>query len=393
MEVCNVHLVSDAGAQPCTIAVEGERISAVTPRSEGRGRQSLTFTDVLAFPGLINSHDHLDFSLMPLTGGGPYADYRDWAAALRDTSSLVIRVATRVPAPLRYLWGACRNLLAGVTTVVHHGQDSPARGLAPLDILLPRCLHSVAYEPRWMLKLLLARGGPVAIHLGEGTDERARREVRQFLRWNLARRDTVAVHGICMEPAQARRFKGLVWCPDSNLRLYARTADVSALRDSVPILFGTDSPLTASGDIWEQLRHAREACGVDSRLLYEALTTSAADAWGLRDRGRVAPGMLADIVVARKKRAGVWESFDALAAQDILAVIRRGRLVLYDATLDCSAATPAATRGRFHAVELAGTRKFVAFDLPALAKRIQRHRGVDLNLPLRCPLAADERDC
>jgi cytosine/adenosine deaminase-related metal-dependent hydrolase len=36
------------------------------------------FENALVFPGLINSHDHLDFNLFPRLGNGIYENYLEW---------------------------------------------------------------------------------------------------------------------------------------------------------------------------------------------------------------------------------------------------------------------------------------------------------------------------
>jgi len=44
--------------------------------------------------------------------------------------------------------------------------------------------------------------------------------------------------------------------PDSNYFLVGETADVGMLKQHINIIFGTDSALSASWSIWEQLRLA-----------------------------------------------------------------------------------------------------------------------------------------
>src|SRR5690349_3736252 len=40
---------------------------------------SLDFTNHFLYPGLINSHDHLEMNLYPPMGKPPYSNYTEWA--------------------------------------------------------------------------------------------------------------------------------------------------------------------------------------------------------------------------------------------------------------------------------------------------------------------------
>src|SRR5437588_1709038 len=71
-------------------------------------------------PGLINAHDHLEFALFPRLGKGPYANAAAWAADIHKPNESPVKEQRAVPRETRLLWGAIRNLAAGVTTVVHH---------------------------------------------------------------------------------------------------------------------------------------------------------------------------------------------------------------------------------------------------------------------------------
>ena len=57
-----------------TIIRVGDRASRERPDDY----PALDFEEVIAFPGLTNSHDHLEFNLYPALGHKQYADYREW---------------------------------------------------------------------------------------------------------------------------------------------------------------------------------------------------------------------------------------------------------------------------------------------------------------------------
>ena len=173
----------------------------------------------------------------------------------------------------------------------------------------------------------------VVAHVGEGVGIDAEQEIDAFVRWNVWRKKLIGVHAIAMRAEQARRFKALVWCPMSNEFLFGDTAPVAELKKHAVILFGTDSTLTAPWNIWVHLRRAREIGALTDVELIAALTTHAARVWNLSNRGYIAPGAAADIVVARKHHDDQRDAFFAINPEDILLVMKDGAIVLLDASL------------------------------------------------------------
>src|ERR1044071_3735591 len=68
-----------------------------------------------AFPGLINSHDHLDFNLFPQLGNKVYSNYADWANDIQKNNGEEIESVLKIPLSLRVQWGVYKNLLSGIT--------------------------------------------------------------------------------------------------------------------------------------------------------------------------------------------------------------------------------------------------------------------------------------
>ena len=71
-------------------------------------------------PGLINAHDHLHRNHYGPLGAPPYANARDWAADIQVRFAKEIARGRKVPRRTALLTGAWKNLLSGVTHVVHH---------------------------------------------------------------------------------------------------------------------------------------------------------------------------------------------------------------------------------------------------------------------------------
>src|SRR5437667_273834 len=98
-------------------------------------------------PGLVNAHDHLDFSTFPPLGRPPYASAYVWVADVgcgRD--DLAVAAALAVPLPDRLFLRGLRNLLAGATAVAHHGpyHRALARPDFPVRVL---ARYQVAHSP------------------------------------------------------------------------------------------------------------------------------------------------------------------------------------------------------------------------------------------------------
>ena len=354
------------------------RVADVSSASTDAG-PVVEFGDAVAFPGLTNSHDHLEFNAYPSLGHGPYADYVEWGRDIQRRDAEVIASVERVPRAARLRWGALKNLLCGVTTVAHHGHRRDDLTGLPIDTVSATSIHSVRLGRSWRWRLNAPfRPGPYVFHVGEGTSPAARLEVAELVRWNLLRRPLVGVHAIGMRADEARRFLAVVWCPASNEFLYGAHADMGALKHGTSVLFGTDSTLTADWSLWSHLRRARALGGLDDAELFAAVTETAARVWGRPHAGRLRAGYDADIVIARKKAPSRWDAFFGIDPEDILLVLHAGTVVLSDTSLDL------APRPGAHAVVCVGGRKKrVAEDVPSIVAALRRcgvvaeppHRG------------------
>ena len=166
------------------------------------------------------------------------------------------------------------------------------------------------------------------MHLGEGTDEKAVAEIDRVRHSNIFKKSIIAIHGVAMNKEQASFFKALVWCPASNFFLLDQTADIGSLKGKIPIVFGTDSTLTASWNVWEHYKQAIDKKLTTQEELLDMAGPAAAAVWHLTDRGNLAEGLKADILVLGNKNR-LFNSGPA----DILLVIKNGRILLIDQSL------------------------------------------------------------
>lgn len=355
------------------------------PLSSGPDALQLHLDNCIAFPGLINSHDHLDFDLFPKLGNRVYNDYTEWGTDIHAVNKHLIDPVLQVPRDLRVQWGVYKNLLNGVTTVVHHGHYVSAPDACIEVFQNCNMLHSVQLEKGWRLKLNKpwGNGWPWAIHIGEGTNAKAWQEINTLINWNIFKKKLIGIHGVAMDARQAKAFAGLVWCPDSNFFLLGATAAINQLKHSTSIVFGTDSTLSAGWNTWEQVRLARKTGLLTDQELFNALTISPAALWNKPQVGALQEGMQADIVIARQKgQAGSLDSFFAINPEDILLVLKQGKIVLFDESLLHQLHLSGQAMQGYSTIGVNNAGKYVAGDLPALVRAIHAH-APGLALPVK----------
>jgi cytosine/adenosine deaminase-related metal-dependent hydrolase len=338
------------------------------------GAQVLDLSGYLMLPGLINAHDHLDFNLYPRLGRGPYPNAEAWAHNIHKPAESPVREQLRVASDVRLLWGGLKNLLSGVTTVAHHnpldrtvfGRNFPVRVLKRMG-----WAHSFAFSPDLAERFHATRPDwPFIVHLGEGTDAASGRELDRLDELKALDNRTVLVHGVALDGAGFRllhrRGAALVWCPTSNLFVLGRTLGLASLSSGVPIALGSDSAITADGDLLDELRAAR-SLGVDARQLYRMVTSTAARVLRLHDgEGAVAAGGVADLVAVRDEGLSPAAALTTFFAPEL--VMLGGQLKLISPALAGRAGAAAAAG--FHRVELEGRETaLVAAPVPDLMRR------------------------
>lgn len=349
---------------------------------ENTGAIKLDFSNALAFPGLINSHDHLEFNLFPKLGSRFYKNYVEWGDDIHSLFQDKIERVKKIPYELRFKWGLYKNLICGVATVVHHGNGA-VFNFRHLPVVYTgfNYLHSIRLEKKWKIKLnTFFNDLPVAVHIGEGIDNESEREIDKLINWNIFRKKLVGVHAISLKERQCRNFRAIVWCPDSNLFLYNQTADIQTLKKQTKILFGTDSALSADWNIWNQLRLARKLNLLTDEELYNSLTETASDIWRLNLAGKISTNKKADIVVAKKKSDYYWKSFYSINPEDILLIIKNGEIVFIDEELQNE--QRAITEKDFDLVSINSVRKYITAGICNLMLSIQNYIP-EYNFPVK----------
>ena len=370
----NVNIIGNEGLQNIHIAdgrikcVKAEKKFAVNAEAI-----KIAFDNAVAFPGLINSHDHLDFNLFPPTGNRIYNNYAEWGKDIHCQNKEVINDVLKIPQTLRIQWGLYKNLLNGITTVVNHGEKLHIPNALISVLQDNHSLHSIRFEKNWKLKLnnIFSQKQPYVIHVGEGTDYSSHREINQLINMDFFNKSLFTVHGVAMNAEQAKHFEALIWCPASNYFLLNKTADIQKLKAKTSILFGTDSTLTACWNLWEHLRMARETKMMTDKELFETLTKNPAEKWRQKNTGSISVNNNADIVIAKSAINIGFDAFYSINPEDILLVLHKGEIRLFDEKIKDQLMAGPFPVSQFTKIIVAGKSKFIYGDLPGLIRKVK----------------------
>ena len=290
----------------------------------------------LVLPGLINAHDHLEFGLFPRLGKGPYPDAKSWALDIYRPEASPIRELLRISKPTRLFWGGLRNLFSGVTTVCHHNpyEEETFRTHFPVKVVdAYRWAHSLDFFPETEPSLRnLPSQVPFHIHLGEGTGERSRQEIYALDKMGLLDKRSILIHGVAFHAEEweliRKRGASVIWCPSSNLFVLGKTLDLDYLSRGTPVGLGNDSPLTAEGDLLDEIRVAAQF-GIAADTLYAMVTDVPAALFRLRHgEGKIRLGGMADLLIVTDTGESPARRLLSLTHRDIQLMIRGGQIVL-----------------------------------------------------------------
>jgi cytosine/adenosine deaminase-related metal-dependent hydrolase len=384
MRITGARVAIDAKtARKLDLAVRGGRVSfsdAVPAPA-----RALDLTGFLLLPGLINAHDHLEFNLFPRLGRGPYPNAKAWAADIYHPDASPVKEQISLSKHIRFIWGGLKNLVSGVTTVAHHNACGDSRFDESFPVKVVKRFgwaHSLDFSPD------LTEGHratpadwPFIVHAAEGTDEHAHSEIARLEALGVLDDHTVLVHAIAIDQPDLEllraRGTSLVWCPASNLSIYGETIPAPVLRSGLGIALGTDSAMTAQGDLIDELHAARCARSLSAEELYAMVTTRAARVLRLTDgQGTIREGGAADLVAVADQGQSPAEALEHLQPD---AVIVNGKIRLVSTRLRERVAHIVPSGMRAMCVEGRGG-FFTDVNVPLLHEETARVLGPDFRL-------------
>lgn len=362
-------------------------------RISGRAADSLitesncTEIDLSGFfvmPGLINAHDHLEFSLFPRLADPPYRNYIDWGEDIHRKFSDVIQKHRAVRKGLRVWWGGIRNLLCGATTVSHHNPLRPEmqRSDFPVRVIQQ---YGWAHSPALGADLLAARaatpeGRPFIVHACEGVDELARAELWDLDRSGLLDTHAVLVHGLAIDAAGfeliRERGASLVICPSSNNFLFGQLPDMDLLSGLANVALGNDSTLTAEGDLLDEIRFAIRSGGIAPCAAYRMVTAAPAAIFRLGDgEGAIKVCGVGDLIATRDTSQDAATRLRTLSMVDVEFVMVNGVVQL--ASESILERLPSSTRQGLEPLWIDGITRWLRAPVEKLVRQTEATLGAE----------------
>ena len=354
----------------------------------GDSGQLLSVGGYLLLPGLVNAHDHLQFALFPRLGSGHYQNASEWASDIHERFGETIARHRSVSRLSRIWWGAIRNALCGVTTVCHHDELSAEVLDAELPVSVVEHMawsHSLNHDPRLIDK---ARGAdsylPFVFHAAEGVDTDSAGEFGVLEAHGAINSNTCLVHGVGFDEKAIeglnRMGATLICCPSSNDFLFGRCVKKETIERVRRLVLGSDSPLTAGGDLLDEIRYTNQRLGINPSRMYNMVLEAPAKSLRLRDgQGELKLGGVADIVAVVDKGLTPEETLARLSWRDIELVVHRGRVSV--ASDDCYAKLSMVLRVGLEPLFVEGVRRWVRAPIAWLfreAKEVVVEGGLSL---------------
>ncbi len=340
----HARVVRDDGVVARSVALSGGRVVESAPRG-----LAIDLRDHLIFPGLINAHDHLQLNAIPaLAHEQPFANSYDWIDAFETHRRRPdVAAAAAVAKETRFRHGGLKNLVAGTTTVAHHDpwDDSFDRPDFPVGVV-----RRYGWSHSLRLGAQHANGAPQygpdvrashaatapdvpwIIHLAEGTDAVACAELASLDAMGCLAANTVIVHGTGLTTADVESVIGrgaaVVWCPSSNVGMLGRTLDPRRLATAGRLALGTDSRLSGSRDILDELRTAAAQSDLSHLEILRLVTSGAARVLRL-PVPNLEPESAGDCLILHATR-DPYETLVAARRADVRAVVRGGVPMIAD---------------------------------------------------------------
>jgi len=376
------------GPQEClqgTLTISNARIETLGTAADGDfsnepANSIVDLNGYLLLPGLVNAHDHLEFALFPRLGNANYRNCNDWAEDIHRADAAVIAKHRQIPKDVRLWWGGIRNLTCGVTTVSHHNPYVPHVFEADFAVRVVRdygWAHSLSMDASAAEKRRQTPPGqPFLIHLAEGIDEQTENEACELHNAGALDKETVVIHGLALNKKGLQLLRdsgaGLIWCPSSNVFLFGRTLAPRDILFLSQVALGSDSSLTAEGDLLDEVRFAHGVSELPPEMLYDFTTRRAAQLLRLPEgQGTLRVGGLADLVAVRDKAQSPAGTLVNLSHRDVQLVVIGGRVHL--ASDEMLRRLPSNTHNGLQPLLLEDTVRWVRAPLDRLVRETAPH--------------------
>lgn len=378
------------------ITIQGNSIEKIS-KEQLNTSISLEIENGIICPGLINGHDHLLGNYFPKVGNGPYENWLPWDNDLK--SAPVYRERQQIENRDLYLLGGFRNLVAGTTSVqdlIPHFVQDPYLEIMPVRVISDFALaHSItSFALAWgdgiteEYRKAEKNDIPFVTHAAEGFDSETKNDIKTLDSKGALGDHSVLVHCLALSDKDIQMIKerdtSVVWCADSNMFMYNKTANIKKLLETeINVCIGTDSPMSGGLNILYEMKFDRDlykklySKELPDEKIIQMVTANPARAFRLWNLGQLKSGYLADITVFADK-GDPFDSVVSAELKDVLLVVIDGKPVYgnneYNKIFDAHGV-------KYQEIRIDGADKIISGDLIGLLKRISKAVGFKKEFP------------
>jgi cytosine/adenosine deaminase-related metal-dependent hydrolase len=306
----------------------------------------------MLLPGMINAHDHLG-----------------WGINLRND-----------PPHEATVWmGALKNVMSGVTTVLHHEPEDAALFSEGFPIRVVRnygwanSLDPAEVVPHYAAT---APDAPFVIHVQGYDPEDTRRKFTELQQVGVINDRTVVVHGGSLDQQTIdllhRSGASQVWCP-SSLMNGDSLVDPAFVVSNHRVCLGTATSEERSLDIFAEIQNAL-SLGVPPEAIYSMVTSRPCSILRLKNgEGRIVAGTPADILAVPHEGGTPAETLCAADAHSLDAVFLAGRPIVM--TDEMAERGPEEWRRGMESIRFDGTQCWVRWQLQRLIRNLVDRAG------------------
>lgn len=346
------------------IVISFERDKIVSVKEKCSEICDLHLKNAIAFPGLINIHDHLKYSWYKRIGRkGDYTSVYYWLTDLYNEFDPIVG-KNEDNLNILFQLGVYKQLFSATTTVVNHSRYLKKHILSIkheyIDIF-DEFERELVVQPGFLSELTknkhsstfgrsiiesharaLREKRAFMIHAAEGRNGETKTEIKDLRRHGILTPESILVHCINTDETDIGYIKdggcSIVWCPNSSEFVTGKVPNIRGfLNKDINVCIGTDSSCSGGCNLFAELSFAQDQYkrefreDIESSKLFDMVTVNAAKALKQESRiGFLDSGYMADVAIIDKKTDNPYDDILHSNAESIIALLHKGVFVYGD---------------------------------------------------------------